>query len=86
MLESAGGSDSVEVDEGGFFRVPARVVHRDVNPLDEPQEIVLAVAVPAVLGYNWIVRRNKSAMERVRGFGADLHAVLLSSQKQPVRA
>jgi biopolymer transport protein ExbB len=46
----------------------------------------LAVAVPAVLGYNWIVRRNKAAMERVRGFGADLHAVLLSSQKQPVRA
>ncbi len=38
----------------------------------------LAVAVPAVLGYNWLVRRNKSAMDRVRGFGADLHAVLLS--------
>ena len=42
--------------------------------------IGLAVAVPAVLGYNWLVRRNKSAMEDVRGFGADLHAVLLSSQ------
>jgi len=39
----------------------------------------LAVAVPAVLGYNWLVRRNKSAMEKVRGFGADLHAVLLAS-------
>ncbi len=39
----------------------------------------LAVAVPAVLGYNWLIRRNKSAMEEVRGFGADLHAVLLSS-------
>ena len=39
----------------------------------------LAVAVPAVLGYNWLVRRNKSAMERVRSFGADLHAVLLST-------
>ena len=39
----------------------------------------LAVAVPAVLGYNWLVRRNKSAMEDVRGFGADLHAVLMSS-------
>jgi biopolymer transport protein ExbB len=45
----------------------------------------LAVAVPAVLGYNWLVRRNKSAMERVRGFGADLHAVLLSSPKQAAR-
>ena len=40
--------------------------------------IGLAVAVPAVLGYNWLVRRNKAAMEHVRGFGADLHAVLLS--------
>jgi biopolymer transport protein ExbB len=37
----------------------------------------LAVAVPAVLGYNWLVRRNKVAMESVRGFGSDLHAVLL---------
>ncbi len=41
--------------------------------------IGLAVAVPAVLGYNWLVRRNKAAMEQVRSFGADLHAVLLSS-------
>jgi len=39
----------------------------------------LAVAVPAVLGYNWLIRRNKAAMEEVRGFGADLHAVLLST-------
>ena len=46
----------------------------------------LAVAVPAVLGYNWLVRRNKTAMERVRSFGADLHAVLLStSPKAAVR-
>jgi biopolymer transport protein ExbB len=37
----------------------------------------LAVAVPAVLGYNWLVRRNKVVMESVRGFGSDLHAVLL---------
>jgi biopolymer transport protein ExbB len=39
--------------------------------------IGLAVAVPAVLGYNWLVRRNKSAMERVRAFGSDVHSVLL---------
>jgi biopolymer transport protein ExbB len=43
--------------------------------------IGLAVAVPAVLGYNWLVRRNKAAMEQVRSFGADLHAVLLSAPK-----
>jgi len=41
--------------------------------------IGLAVAVPAVLGYNWLVRRNKVAMEEVHAFGADLHAVLLGS-------
>ncbi len=41
----------------------------------------LAVAVPAVLGYNWLVRRNKAAMDMVRGFAADLHAVLLSAPK-----
>ena len=40
--------------------------------------IGLAVAVPAVLGYNFLVRRNKSAMEDVRAFSADLHSVLLS--------
>ncbi|MDR3323679.1 MAG: MotA/TolQ/ExbB proton channel family protein [Zoogloeaceae bacterium] len=42
--------------------------------------IGLAVAVPAVLGYNWLVRRNKSALEDVRAFGAELHAVLLGAQ------
>lgn len=48
--------------------------------------IGLAVAVPAVLGYNWLVRRNKAAMERVRGFGADLHAVLLAAPKTAAAA
>jgi len=43
----------------------------------------LAVAVPAVLGYNWLVRRNKAAMDMVRGFAADLHAVLLSAPSAP---
>src|SRR5664279_4844963 len=46
----------------------------------------LAVAVPAVLGYNWLIRRNKNAMDRVRGFGADLHAVLLSVPKSAAKA
>ena len=40
--------------------------------------IGLAVAVPAVLGYNWLTRRNKAVLENVRSFGSDLHAVLLS--------
>jgi biopolymer transport protein ExbB len=41
--------------------------------------IGLAVAVPAVLGYNWLVRRNKVAMDTVRSFGSDLHTVLLAT-------
>jgi biopolymer transport protein ExbB len=39
----------------------------------------LAVAVPAVLGYNWLVRRNKVAMDTVRAFGSDLHTVLIAA-------
>jgi len=40
----------------------------------------LATAVPAVLGYNWLVRRNKLAVEKVRGFANDLHSVLVSGK------
>jgi biopolymer transport protein ExbB len=39
--------------------------------------IGLAVAVPAVLGYNWLVRRNKVALEDVRTFASDLNAYLV---------
>jgi biopolymer transport protein ExbB len=46
----------------------------------------LAVAVPAVLGYNWLVRRNKVTMESVRGFGADLHGILMGSRSAPQSA
>ncbi len=42
--------------------------------------IGLAVAVPAVLGYNWLVRRNKVTMESVRSFGSDLHGVLMGAK------
>jgi biopolymer transport protein ExbB len=44
--------------------------------------IGLAVAVPAVLGYNWLVRRNKAAMEDINAFGSDLHSVLLATAKK----
>jgi len=42
--------------------------------------IGLAVAVPAVFGYNWLVRRNKLSMEAVRSFAADLHGVLMGAK------
>jgi uncharacterized RmlC-like cupin family protein len=37
------GSESAEVLEGEMFHVPARLIHRDVNPLDVSQEIIIAV-------------------------------------------
>ena len=43
--------------------------------------IGLAVAVPAVMGYNWLIRRNKSAMESVRTFSGDVHNVLLAGKR-----
>jgi biopolymer transport protein ExbB len=41
----------------------------------------LAVAVPAVMGYNWLIRRNKQVMERIRAFSGDVHNVLLSAKR-----
>jgi quercetin dioxygenase-like cupin family protein len=38
-----GGAESTDVEEHGFFHVPAGLVHRDVNPSDELQELVLSV-------------------------------------------
>jgi biopolymer transport protein ExbB len=46
----------------------------------------LAVAVPAVLGYNWLVRRNKVLLDRVRNFSADLLALLTGAARVPLRA
>jgi biopolymer transport protein ExbB len=43
--------------------------------------IGLAVAVPAVLGYNYLLGRNKQIMERVKLFAADLEQVLVSGSR-----
>jgi biopolymer transport protein ExbB len=39
----------------------------------------LAVAVPAVLAYNFLQRRNKSIAEQLNGFTVDLLAHLVSN-------
>jgi biopolymer transport protein ExbB len=39
----------------------------------------LAVAVPAVLGYNWLIRRNKVVAEQLGAFSTDLHGYLVSN-------
>ena len=38
----------------------------------------LAVAVPAVLAYNWLMRRNKSIIEELARFANDLHGYMMS--------
>lgn len=43
--------------------------------------IGLAVAVPAVIGYNWLLNRNKVVMAEVRAFAGDLHGVLMGSRQ-----
>ena len=47
----------------------------------------LVVAVPAVLAYNWLIRRNKSIMEDLAAFTNDLHGFLMSNgQVKPAMA
>jgi biopolymer transport protein ExbB len=38
----------------------------------------LAVAVPAVLAYNWLLRRNKSVLEELARFTNDVHGFMMS--------
>jgi biopolymer transport protein ExbB len=38
----------------------------------------LAVAVPAVMAYNWLMRRNKSVIEELARFTNDLHGFMMS--------
>jgi biopolymer transport protein ExbB len=41
----------------------------------------LLVAVPAVLGYNWLISRNKGLQENLRNFAGDLHAYLVGGAR-----
>jgi len=43
----------------------------------------LAVAVPAVLGYNWLIRRNKDVVDKLNNFSADVHGALVSGARMP---
>jgi len=38
----------------------------------------LAVAVPAVLAYNWLLRRNKAVLEELARFANELHGYMMS--------
>lgn len=41
----------------------------------------LLVAVPAVMGYNWLLGRNKMLQDALRNFASDLHAYLVSGAR-----
>ncbi|HXR94167.1 MAG TPA: MotA/TolQ/ExbB proton channel family protein [Steroidobacteraceae bacterium] len=41
----------------------------------------LFAAVPAVMGYNWLLARNKTLQEALRNFASDLHAYLVSGAR-----
>ena len=43
--------------------------------------IGLAVAVPAVMGYNWLIRRNKAVMDSTKAFAGDLLNVLIAGKR-----
>src|ERR1700716_3179436 len=43
--------------------------------------IGLFVAVPAVMGYNWLLGRNKLLQDALRKFASDLHAYLVSGAR-----
>jgi biopolymer transport protein ExbB len=47
----------------------------------------LVVAVPAVMAYNWLMRRNKAIQEELAKFSNDLHGYMMSGgQVRPVVA
>jgi biopolymer transport protein ExbB len=43
--------------------------------------IGLFVAVPAVMGYNWLLGRNKLIQDALRNFTGDLHAYLVAGSR-----
>jgi biopolymer transport protein ExbB len=43
--------------------------------------IGLFVAVPAVMGYNWLLRRNRNILEKMKDFTADVHTYLVGGAR-----
>ena len=43
--------------------------------------IGLFVAVPAVMGYNWLLRRNRALLEKMRLFSNDVHSYLVGGAR-----
>jgi biopolymer transport protein ExbB len=59
-------------------------IERVAGPIGEAlimTAIGLFVAVPAVIGYNWLLRRNKKLHEKMKHFAAELHACLVGGKR-----
>jgi biopolymer transport protein ExbB len=59
-------------------------IDRVAGPVGEALQMTaigLMVAVPAVMGYNWLVGRNKGLQEDLRNFAADVHAYLVGGAR-----
>ncbi|MGH8178117.1 MAG: MotA/TolQ/ExbB proton channel family protein [Steroidobacter sp.] len=59
-------------------------IEKTAGPIGEAlimTAIGLFVAVPAVMGYNWLLGRNKDILEKLRFFSADLHSYLVSGAR-----
>ena len=59
-------------------------IERVAGPIGEAlimTAIGLFVAVPAVMGYNWLLRRNKKLQEKMKHFAAELHTCLVGGKR-----
>lgn len=46
----------------------------------------LFVAVSAVVGYNWLLRRNRSIHERMKHFSGEIHTYLIGGARMDTSA
>jgi len=59
-------------------------IEKTAGPIGEAlimTAIGLFAAVPAVMGYNWLLGRNKDILEKLRYFSTDLHSYLVSGAR-----
>ena len=64
--------------------VTSRLVEHVAGPIGEAlitTAIGLFVAVPAVIGCNWLLRRNKKLQEKMKHFAAELHTCLVGGKR-----
>jgi biopolymer transport protein ExbB len=72
----------------GIYRAPIRIgasgqasIDTVAGPVGEAlimTALGLAVAVPAVMQYNWLMRRNKAIVEELARFANDVHGYMMS--------